>query len=911
MSAAVTERIDALERKLLALQRELAEVRALAEPAPARPTIVDRPSIPAPRPRRETTYAPIPPPAARPPRLQLDYSKLLSAPALAFAGGIVTVLGIVFLFVLAVERGWIGPEVRVSFGGAASVLLLLAAIILHRRFGHLHSALGAAGAGIAGAYATLLAATALYDLIPSSVALGLAAVVASAGVLLALRWSSQLVAGIGLLGAIVVPAIEAVGGGVSTVGTAFAAVVTGAAILVAIGRNWPRLAALAAVAGGLQGAVLVLAERAPEPGVVATAAAFAVVFLAGGVGWHLHRPQVSLGGLPSALILASGGFAFYSALLLFDGLGQAVALLVASAVYGAASAWLFRVRAYRDLSSLLLALALAVGAVGVAALLSGASLTYVWAAEAVVLFWLARRLREIRFQVGALVYLVLAAAHALTNEAHPEALFTITATPEAAIPSAVALSAACGLSAFLTRKWRGGHTGERGLFRVFGPLLNELRAHQEDVRVILASWAGIFALYALALGIVAAFAALGGSFAEAHAVVSGVWGLAGVGLLYAGLRNRRRTLQRASLGWLGATTLEVLAFDTTQLDTVPRSAALLAVAGSLFAAGALLERFASRREPLGLAAAATATVSLGLGLAAICTLLDGTARGFALVILAGVYAGAAAAFLRTRRDYSTLLWAFSLGVAAASLTELVSGQWLVACYAAGAAALAWVGVAAGERRLQLGSLVYLGLSLVVLIGDAASPTNFFTAGEHPAAGVPAVLAVAAAIAAVALSCGRRNPEAGDGVDGLLDRLQRRLRAFLLWTAGAVALYGVSLAILGLVELIRTGTLESSFQSGHTAVSAAWGLLGLVLLYLGLRRGSRPLQLGGFALFGVSLAKLFLFDLAHLSSVTRALSFLAVGAVLLLAGFFYQRLSSRAKRPRSPVDGRPQSRDVLS
>jgi uncharacterized membrane protein len=29
----------------------------------------------------------------------------------------------------------------------------------------------------------------------------------------------------------------------------------------------------------------------------------------------------------------------------------------------------------------------------------------------------------------------------------------------------------------------------------------------------------------------------------------------------------------------------------------------------------------------------------------------------------------------------------------------------------------------------------------------------------------------------------------------------------------------------------------------------------------------------------------------LSSVARALSFLAVGAVLLLAGFFYQRLSA--------------------
>jgi uncharacterized membrane protein len=34
------------------------------------------------------------------------------------------------------------------------------------------------------------------------------------------------------------------------------------------------------------------------------------------------------------------------------------------------------------------------------------------------------------------------------------------------------------------------------------------------------------------------------------------------------------------------------------------------------------------------------------------------------------------------------------------------------------------------------------------------------------------------------------------------------------------------------------------------------------------------------------------DLPSLSSVQRALSFLAVGAVLLLGGFFYQRLSAQ-------------------
>jgi len=69
------------------------------------------------------------------------------------------------------------------------------------------------------------------------------------------------------------------------------------------------------------------------------------------------------------------------------------------------------------------------------------------------------------------------------------------------------------------------------------------------------------------------------------------------------------------------------------------------------------------------------------------------------------------------------------------------------------------------------------------------------------------------------------------------------------------------------------------------------VLGLAALYLGLKRRSARMRLAGFVIFGVSLAKIFLYDLSELSSITRAFSFLAVGAVLLFGGFLYQRLSA--------------------
>ena len=188
-------RIDGLERKLRGLESELHELRALAraariaapEPEPAvQPLVPPPPEIPPPPAewwqdergrwrqgaRPEPVEAPVmaaaEPPSAEAPRSLLDrelglpefsLEDLFGARALAWAGGVVTLLGVVFFFVLAVNRGWIGPGLRVGLGAGASLIVFTAGLWLERRYGALYSSLAAVGAGIAGGYATLLAAT--------------------------------------------------------------------------------------------------------------------------------------------------------------------------------------------------------------------------------------------------------------------------------------------------------------------------------------------------------------------------------------------------------------------------------------------------------------------------------------------------------------------------------------------------------------------------------------------------------------------------------------------------------------------------------------------------------------------------------------------------------------------------------
>jgi uncharacterized membrane protein len=121
--------------------------------------------------------------------------------------------------------------------------------------------------------------------------------------------------------------------------------------------------------------------------------------------------------------------------------------------------------------------------------------------------------------------------------------------------------------------------------------------------------------------------------------------------------------------------------------------------------------------------------------------------------------------------------------------------------------------------------------------------------------------------------------------------QERTRRWLLGSAAALALYAVSLTVLGVSVELGGGDLAGRFQRGHTVVSALWGLVGLVAQSAGLRRRLRALRRAGVLLFAAALVKLFVYDLSSLSSIARALSFLAVGAVLLLAGFVYQRLAA--------------------
>ena len=100
-----------------------------------------------------------------------------------------------------------------------------------------------------------------------------------------------------------------------------------------------------------------------------------------------------------------------------------------------------------------------------------------------------------------------------------------------------------------------------------------------------------------------------------------------------------------------------------------------------------------------------------------------------------------------------------------------------------------------------------------------------------------------------------------------------------------------LSILGTVLL--TSLLYVEVQG--RLLTVAWGIQGVGLLLLGFWARERMFRLSGLVLFLFCIAKLFLYDLRELDTLSRILSFIILGLMLLGASWIYTRFREQIRR----------------
>ncbi|WP_392544351.1 DUF2339 domain-containing protein [Oryzobacter telluris] len=124
---------------------------------------------------------------------------------------------------------------------------------------------------------------------------------------------------------------------------------------------------------------------------------------------------------------------------------------------------------------------------------------------------------------------------------------------------------------------------------------------------------------------------------------------------------------------------------------------------------------------------------------------------------------------------------------------------------------------------------------------------------------------------------------------------RRLAAFVAWVTGLAASATALVSVAALVGE-RVGATSTGFTVGHAAATVTWMLAAAWLLLRGLdRSGDSDLVLrSGLLLSGLSVAKLFLYDLSALSGIVRSVAFIVTGLLLLATGTMYARAWERRR-----------------
>ena len=147
---------------------------------------------------------------------------------------------------------------------------------------------------------------------------------------------------------------------------------------------------------------------------------------------------------------------------------------------------------------------------------------------------------------------------------------------------------------------------------------------------------------------------------------------------------------------------------------------------------------------------------------------------------------------------------------------------------------------------------------------------------------PLELAAVLLLAVVLMWRGIAASEDGHGLKGVVEAP---------W-APSLAVVGTAFITMALVRTVhhwgdvRFDT-ESMFDSTalQASISIAWTLIALSAMVVGVRRIQRSVWVAGASFMAVVVAKLFLVDLRNQETVGRVVSFIAVGLLLLIVGYF--------------------------
>jgi uncharacterized membrane protein len=99
---------------------------------------------------------------------------------------------------------------------------------------------------------------------------------------------------------------------------------------------------------------------------------------------------------------------------------------------------------------------------------------------------------------------------------------------------------------------------------------------------------------------------------------------------------------------------------------------------------------------------------------------------------------------------------------------------------------------------------------------------------------------------------------------------------------------IALLWIGSSELLHWLDLAEFAQSYKLALSILWGIWSLSLIVLGIWKNQKYLRIGAIILFGITLLKLFFYDISNLDTIAKTIVLVSLGVLLLIISFLYNK-----------------------
>jgi uncharacterized membrane protein len=94
------------------------------------------------------------------------------------------------------------------------------------------------------------------------------------------------------------------------------------------------------------------------------------------------------------------------------------------------------------------------------------------------------------------------------------------------------------------------------------------------------------------------------------------------------------------------------------------------------------------------------------------------------------------------------------------------------------------------------------------------------------------------------------------------------------------------------EWLLWAEVNTGEESCNLGVCVLWVLFAVGLIAVGIQQEKKHLRIGAIVLIAITLLKLFFYDITHLDTIAKTIVLVALGLLLLISSFLYNRFSSK-------------------